>query len=63
MTLRNPYLRVIGVMTESEGAGRMSSGFLPEEEAEFREFSRLSNLTERLGKTIAPAIYGHDGTD
>eukprot|EP00002_Diphylleia_rotans_P002321 TRINITY_DN11478_c0_g1_i1.p1 TRINITY_DN11478_c0_g1~~TRINITY_DN11478_c0_g1_i1.p1 ORF type:complete len:726 (-),score=163.07 TRINITY_DN11478_c0_g1_i1:394-2571(-) len=60
VTIRNPYIRVVGVISETDGAGRMNTVFMPEEEAEFREFSRVPNLMDRLSKSIAPAIYGHD---
>ena len=63
VALRTPYLRVLGLEIDAEGAGgrgnqRMVS--LAEEE-EFRHFSRTPNLYERFAASVAPSIFGNEG--
>lgn len=63
VALRTPYLKVLGVQTESDilrSSGGLSRMFSEQEEEEFLELSRLPNLYERFVKSIAPSIYGNE---
>lgn len=55
-----PYLRVVGIVDDSDGA-RSSSGptFTPEEELEFRAFAGSPGAAEELFARMAPNIFGH----
>eukprot|EP00051_Salpingoeca_urceolata_P023233 m.391340 g.391340 ORF g.391340 m.391340 type:complete len:718 (+) comp20080_c0_seq19:195-2348(+) len=57
---RYPYLRVMGMQTDSEGAGRSQSTFTEEEEEQFAELLREPNIYERVCKSIAPSIFGSE---
>lgn len=61
VALRTPYLRVIGLEIDAEGAaGRGASRiFTPNEEEEFQRIARLPNLYDRFANSIAPSIYGN----
>merc|ERR1711981_679593 len=60
--VRAPYLRVIGIEVETEGAGRASRDlrFTPEEEEEFRRLASKPDVHEIIARSIAPAIYGFE---
>eukprot|EP00118_Oscarella_pearsei_P026954 m.310596 g.310596 ORF g.310596 m.310596 type:complete len:737 (+) comp52950_c0_seq1:92-2302(+) len=60
--IRHPYLRIVGISVETEGAGRTREApFTPHEETEFRRLAADPNIYETLANSIAPSIYG--GTD
>lgn len=56
-----PYLRVVGIVDDSDGA-RSSSGptFTPEEELEFRAFAGSPGAASELFARMAPNIFGHE---
>ncbi|GAB6024446.1 minichromosome maintenance protein 5 [Chamberlinius hualienensis] len=57
--IRNPYVRVVGIEVDSEGAGRTGlSSISREEKAEFKTFSKNRNIYEQIASSIAPSIYG-----
>eukprot|EP00727_Mastigamoeba_balamuthi_P008711 m51a1_g4462 Dna replication licensing factor MCM5 (745) ;mRNA; f:194787-198113 len=58
-SIRAPYVRVLGITAESDGVGRSSHLFRPEEESEFIAMSRSPGLLDALAASTAPAIYGH----
>merc|ERR1719420_2519729 len=60
--VRAPYLRVIGIEVETEGAGRTSRDlhFTNEEEEEFRRLASRPDVHDIIAKSIAPAIYGFE---
>merc|ERR1712018_331567 len=60
--VRAPYLRVIGIEVETEGAGRASRDlhFTNEEEEEFRRLASRPDVHEIIAKSIAPAIFGFE---
>merc|ERR1739848_947485 len=60
--VRAPYLRVIGIEVETEGAGRASRDlrFTPEEEEEFRRLASKPDVHNIISRSIAPAIYGFE---
>ena len=62
VAVRNPYLRVVGMETDAEGAGRSGKrSFTPSEEAAMHELSRRPDIYERFARSIAPSIFGFDG--
>lgn len=44
VSVRTPYLRVVGVMVHEEGSGRVVTEFSPEEEARMREMAKTPGL-------------------
>lgn len=60
--LRTPYLKVLGLEIDAEGAGGRGNQrmFSLAEEEEFRHFSRIPNLFERFAASIAPSIFGNE---
>lgn len=57
--IRAPYLRVIGIQIDGEGASFTSQ--LPisaEDEDKFRKLASSPDLYERLSRSIAPSIFG-----
>ncbi|XP_043190642.1 DNA replication licensing factor mcm5-like [Amphibalanus amphitrite] len=57
--IRAPYLRVIGIQINNEGAGRTSTiNFTQEEEEKFRALAASPDVVEKIAKSIAPSIYG-----
>merc|ERR1719470_495533 len=60
--VRMPYLRVVGLQVETEGAGRTSSNltFTQEDEESFRRLSSQPGVYETISKSIAPSIFGSD---
>ncbi|CAM9156668.1 unnamed protein product [Chrysoparadoxa australica] len=57
-TIRTPYLRVLSIQVESEGAGRAATNFSPADEEKFLELSRSQNIYEQMASSIAPSISG-----
>ncbi|GLG97977.1 DNA replication licensing factor REC [Gryllus bimaculatus] len=59
--IRAPYLRVIGIQVDGEGASFTSQ--LPisaDEEDAFRRLASSPDMYERLARSIAPSIYGSE---
>eukprot|EP00095_Tigriopus_kingsejongensis_P004487 maker-scaffold168_size293125-snap-gene-1.88 protein:Tk04487 transcript:maker-scaffold168_size293125-snap-gene-1.88-mRNA-1 annotation:"dna replication licensing factor mcm5" len=58
--VRAPYLRVVGVEVDNDGAGRTSRDmrFTNEEEEEFRRLAGKPNVLEIFADSIAPSIFG-----
>lgn len=63
IALRQPYLRVVGLEIDSEGAGGRGSQrlFSAKEEDEFSRMARTPDLFEKFSKSIAPSIFGNQG--
>lgn len=59
-TVRQSYLRVLGLESNEGGGGRSSVVFTVEEEREFRRIARMQDVYTYIANNIAPAIYGHD---
>jgi DNA replication licensing factor MCM5 len=57
-TVRNPYVRVLGIEVVEEGTGRAQMAVSPSEEEEFIRLSRRPDVYEVIGKSIAPSIFG-----
>lgn len=61
VALRNPYLKVLGIQTDTDtsvdGQGLV---FSEEEEEEFLKLSRLPNFYNIFANSIAPSIYGNE---
>merc|ERR1719278_528245 len=57
-----PYLRVVGLQVETEGAGRTSSNTVitAEEEESFRMLAQKPDVYETVAKSIAPSIFGSE---
>ncbi|KAF9217244.1 minichromosome maintenance protein 5 [Podila verticillata] len=60
IAIRTPYIRVVGINTETDATGRRRN-FTNEEEEEFIAMSREPNLYQKFANSIAPSIFGnHD---
>lgn len=60
VALRNPYLKVLGIQTDTETSmDDQGLVFSEEEEEEFLQLSRMPNLYEVFSNSIAPSIYGN----
>eukprot|EP00494_Astrolonche_serrata_P024535 UN24794 len=57
-TIRQPYLRVIGI--EMINAGDTKGSFEPEDEDELKKLSRSGDIYSKICKSIAPSIWGRD---
>lgn len=58
--VRPGYLQLVGITIDEDGSGRALQSFTVQEEQQFIEFSRTTNVYEAIAKSIAPAIYGHE---
>jgi DNA replication licensing factor MCM5 len=56
--IKMPYLRVVGIQIESDGGGRVSTHFTPQEEETFQRLARDPDIYEKLAASIAPQISG-----
>lgn len=54
--IKTPYLRVCGIQIETDGGGRASSSYTPQEEEELQRLSRDPQIYEKLAHSIAPQI-------
>eukprot|EP00607_Mallomonas_marina_P001687 CAMPEP_0182434404 /NCGR_PEP_ID=MMETSP1167-20130531/69617_1 /TAXON_ID=2988 /ORGANISM="Mallomonas Sp, Strain CCMP3275" /LENGTH=626 /DNA_ID=CAMNT_0024624247 /DNA_START=143 /DNA_END=2024 /DNA_ORIENTATION=+ len=61
--IKTPYLRVLGIHIQSEGGGRTTSHFTPQEEDEFQRMARDEHIYEKLARSIAPQISGEYTVD
>ncbi|CAO1628057.1 unnamed protein product [Sympodiomycopsis kandeliae] len=61
VALRTPYLRVVGLEIDAEGAGGrgMARMFSAADEEEFSRLARTPGLYDKLASSIAPSIYGN----
>ncbi|KAG9062821.1 minichromosome maintenance protein 5 [Linnemannia hyalina] len=60
IAIRTPYIRVVGINTETDASGRKRN-FTDEEEEEFIAMSREPGLYQKFANSIAPSIFGnHD---
>lgn len=61
VSLRTPYLRVLGLEIDAEGAGGRGTArmFSAAEEDEFNRISRTPDLYEKITSSIAPSIFGN----
>jgi DNA replication licensing factor MCM5 len=58
VAVRTPYLRVVGIQIDTEGAGRAGTTFTPAEEEQFLALSRQPEIYEKLSASISPSISG-----
>merc|ERR1712106_344257 len=60
--VKMPYLRVVGLQVETEGAGRTASNltFTQEDEESFRRLAGQPGVYDTISKSIAPSIFGSD---
>lgn len=61
VALRQPYLKVVGLEIDAEGAGGrgMARMFSAQDEEEFARLARTPDLYGKLASSIAPSIYGN----
>ncbi|KAF9579436.1 minichromosome maintenance protein 5 [Lunasporangiospora selenospora] len=60
VAIRTPYIRVVGIDTDTDSTGRRRN-FTDEEEEEFIAMSREPGLYHKFANSIAPSIFGnHD---
>ncbi|KAG0042209.1 minichromosome maintenance protein 5 [Gryganskiella cystojenkinii] len=60
IAIRTPYIRVVGISTDTDATGRRRT-FTDEEEEEFIAMSREPGLYQKFANSIAPSIFGnHD---
>lgn len=59
-SIRNPYVRVLGVDSDIDHTSLGNPHFTEEEEEKFIKMSRLPNLYDSFANSIAPSIYGND---
>ena len=62
VALRTPYLRVVGLEVDSEGAGGRGVArlFSVEEEDEFGRMAKTPGLYDKFAASIAPSIFGSE---
>lgn len=58
--VRAPYMRIVGITCDSEGAGAISryNNISSEEEESFRRLAASPNVFERIAESLAPSIFG-----
>lgn len=62
VALRTPYLRVLGLEVDREGAGGFGArNFTAEEEEEFEKLAKQPDIYEKFARSIAPSIFGNTG--
>eukprot|EP00842_Homolaphlyctis_polyrhiza_P004395 jgi/Hompol1/4957/HPOL_001889-RA len=62
VALRTPYMQVIGLQIDPDGSSNAVRSFTAQEEEEFLQMARRPNLYEEFTSSIAPQIYGSEGT-
>ncbi|GAA5990009.1 hypothetical protein JCM11641_000583 [Rhodosporidiobolus odoratus] len=61
VALRTPYLRVLGLEVDREGAGGLGGrNFTAEEEEEFEKMAKQPDIYEKFARSIAPSIFGNE---
>ncbi|KAF9406700.1 minichromosome maintenance protein 5, partial [Entomortierella beljakovae] len=58
IAIRTPYIRVVGINTDTDSTGRKRT-FTDEEEEEFISMSREPGLYQKFANSIAPSIFGN----
>jgi len=60
--VKMPYLRVVGMSIQTEGAGRASGNmvFTQEDEDSFQRLAQKPDVYETVSKSIAPSIFGSE---
>merc|ERR1712038_2030544 len=60
--VKMPYLRVVGLALDTEGAGRAAGNTVvtAEEEESFRMLAQKPDVYETIAKSIAPSIFGSE---
>merc|ERR1719154_935877 len=60
--VKMPYLRVVGLTIDTEGAGRAAGNAIitAEEEESFRMLAQRADVYETIAKSIAPSIFGSE---
>lgn len=58
--VRAPYMRVVGILCDSEGVGSISrfNNITSEEEETFRRLAASPDIFDRLANSLAPSIFG-----
>jgi DNA replication licensing factor MCM5 len=56
--IRTPYLRVLGIQSETDAQGRMTSMFTAAEEEQMLQLARDPDIYNRIARSIAPQISG-----
>lgn len=58
--VRAPYMRIVGITCDTEGAGAISryNNISTEEEETFRRLAASPNVFERIADSLAPSIFG-----
>lgn len=59
VAIRTPYLRAVGIQSDTDSTAKGHSSFSEEEEQEFLEMSRRPDLYNVMTDCIAPSIYGN----
>ncbi|KAH8161069.1 hypothetical protein CIB48_g7177 [Xylaria polymorpha] len=59
VAIRMPYLRAVGIQTDVDSTAKGNAVFSEEEEQEFLELSRRSDIYNVMADCIAPSIYGN----
>jgi DNA replication licensing factor MCM5 len=59
-SIRNAYIRVVGLDMEVDSTSRGTRLFSAEEEAEYIQLSRNPDIYKIFAKSIAPSIYGNE---
>ena len=59
VAIRTPYLRAVGIQSDTDSTAKGHSNFSEEEEQEFLEMSRRPDLYNVMTDCIAPSIYGN----
>ncbi|RMD43706.1 hypothetical protein DV735_g1443, partial [Chaetothyriales sp. CBS 134920] len=59
VAIRAPYLRCVGITTDSSHLSTSTLSFSDAEMQEFEQMSRLPDLYGRFARCIAPSIYGN----
>jgi DNA replication licensing factor MCM5 len=59
VAIRNPYIQAVGIQTDVDHTMKGNISFTEEEEQEFLELSRRSDLYDLMADCIAPSIYGN----
>ena len=58
--LRLPYVICLGCQQQSSGTRKLVPVFTPDQVERFIHYSKDPNIYQRISKSIAPAIYGHE---
>lgn len=59
-TIRNPYIRAVGMEMNADGQNRTKRNFTAEEENRYIEISRHPDIYKVFCNSVAPSIYGNE---